>query len=52
MKVMSSPEVDQKLISIGCIPRTFSSIDECNHYLQKEYLNWGEIVARNNVSKV
>ena len=52
MKVMSSPDVDQKLISIGCIPRTFSSIDECNQYIQKEYVNWGEIVARNNVLKV
>ena len=51
-KVMSNPEVEQKLVSLGCIPRTSSSVDEANQYLQKEYINWGEIVARNNVSKV
>ncbi len=52
MKVMATPEVDQKLISIGCIPRTSSSIEECNQYLQKEYINWGDIVARNQIAKV
>jgi len=52
MKVMATPEVDQKLISIGCIPRTSSSIEECNQYLQKEYINWGDIVTRNQITKV
>jgi tripartite-type tricarboxylate transporter receptor subunit TctC len=52
MKVMATPEVDQKLISIGCIPRTSSSIEECNQYLQKEYINWGDIVTRNQITKI
>jgi tripartite-type tricarboxylate transporter receptor subunit TctC len=51
-KVMSTPEVEQKLISIGCIPRTSTSVEEANQYLQKEFLNWGEIVNRNNVGKI
>ena len=51
-KVMSNPEVEQKLISLGCIPRTNSSVDEANQYLQKEFINWGDIVSRNNVAKV
>jgi tripartite-type tricarboxylate transporter receptor subunit TctC len=52
MKVMSNPEVDQKLTSLGCIPRTSSSVEEANQYLQKEYVNWGDIVTRNNITKV
>jgi tripartite-type tricarboxylate transporter receptor subunit TctC len=52
MKVMSNPEVDQKLTSLGCIPRTSSSVEEANQYLQKEYVYWGDIVARNNITKV
>ena len=52
MKVMSNPEVDQKLTSLGCIPRTSSSVDDANQYLQKEYVYWGDIVARNNITKV
>ena len=51
MKVMSTPEVEQKLLSLGCLPRTSSSTEEANQYLQKEYINWGEIVTRNQVVK-
>jgi tripartite-type tricarboxylate transporter receptor subunit TctC len=52
MKVMEKPEVHQKLLEIGCIPRTSSSPEEANQYIQKEYVYWGDIVTRNRLTKV
>jgi tripartite-type tricarboxylate transporter receptor subunit TctC len=47
--VMSSPEVDQSLLSIGLIPRVSKSPDEAANYLRNEYKFWGEAVKASGV---
>jgi tripartite-type tricarboxylate transporter receptor subunit TctC len=47
--VMSSPEVDQSLLSIGLIPRVSKSPEEAANYLRSEYKFWGEAVKTSGV---
>lgn len=47
--VMSSPEVDQSLLSIGLIPRVSKSPEEAANYLRSEYKFWGEAVKASGV---
>jgi len=44
-------ELEQKMLSIGMIPRYSSSIDEANAYLKSEFKYWGEVVARSGLEK-
>lgn len=48
-KVMSSPEVEQSLLTIGCIPRVSKSPEEAAAYLRNEYKHWGDAVKASGV---
>ncbi|WP_161485622.1 MULTISPECIES: tripartite tricarboxylate transporter substrate binding protein [unclassified Polynucleobacter] len=47
--VMSNPEVEQSLISVGLIPRTSKSPEEAQAYLRSEYKYWGDSVKASGV---
>jgi tripartite-type tricarboxylate transporter receptor subunit TctC len=49
-KAFRTAEVDQRLQSIGCLPRSSSNPAEALAYLRSEFQNWGEIVKRSGVS--
>jgi tripartite-type tricarboxylate transporter receptor subunit TctC len=44
-------ELEQKMLSIGMIPRYSASLDESNAYLKSEFKYWGEVVARSGLEK-
>ena len=44
-----STDVQQKLLSIGLLPRSSSSPAEAAAYLRSEFKNWGDIVKRSNI---
>jgi tripartite-type tricarboxylate transporter receptor subunit TctC len=46
---MKNPEVEQSLLTIGCIPRVSSSPEDAATYLRNEYKFWGEAVKASNV---
>lgn len=48
-KVMSSPEVEQSLLTIGCIPRVSKSPEDAAAYLRSEYKYWGDVVKSSGV---
>lgn len=50
--VMAKPEVEQKLLSIGLIPRVNATSEESSEYIQSEYKYWGEVVSRNGIVKI
>ena len=47
--VMSSPELNQSLLSIGLIPRVSKSPEEAANYLRSEYKFWGEAVKASGI---
>jgi tripartite-type tricarboxylate transporter receptor subunit TctC len=49
--VINSAEVEQKLLSIGLLPRTSNSPEEAANYLHGEFKNWGEIVRRSGIER-
>lgn len=48
-KVMSNPEVSEKLAQIGAIGRTSANPQEAAAYIRSEYDSWGEVVKRSGV---
>ena len=48
--VMRDPGIEQRLITIGAIPRRSASPEEADAYLKAEFRSWGEVVRRNGVS--
>jgi tripartite-type tricarboxylate transporter receptor subunit TctC len=44
------PEVEQKLITAGLLPRFSTSPEEATAYLRSEYKSWGEVVNRSGVT--
>jgi tripartite-type tricarboxylate transporter receptor subunit TctC len=44
------PEVEQKLITAGLLPRFSTSPEEATAYLRSEYKSWGEVVKRSGVT--
>ncbi|WP_458098066.1 Bug family tripartite tricarboxylate transporter substrate binding protein [Roseomonas sp. WA12] len=47
---LRGPEIEDRLLSIGAVPRYSSGPDEAAAYMRSEFARWGEIVRRNNVS--
>lgn len=48
--VTREPEVEQKLVAIGLIPRYSASPEQAQAYLRSEFRDWGEIVRRSGVA--
>lgn len=46
---MRGPEIEERLLTIGAVPRYSASPDAAKAYLRDEFARWGEIVRRNNV---
>ncbi|WP_043838212.1 Bug family tripartite tricarboxylate transporter substrate binding protein [Muricoccus aerilatus] len=46
---LRGPEIEERLLSIGAVPRYSSSPEEAEAYMRSEFVRWGEIVRRNNV---
>jgi tripartite-type tricarboxylate transporter receptor subunit TctC len=44
------PEVEQKLITAGLLPRFSTSPEDATTYLRSEYKSWGEVVKRSGVT--
>jgi tripartite-type tricarboxylate transporter receptor subunit TctC len=44
--IVRAPEVEQRLISIGLIPRLSASPEEAAAYIRTEFKSWGEVVRR------
>ena len=44
------PEVEQKLITAGLLPRYGASPEEATAYLHSEFKSWGEVVKRSGVA--
>jgi tripartite-type tricarboxylate transporter receptor subunit TctC len=49
-KAFRTAEVDRRLQSIGCLPRSSSSPAEALAYLRSEFQHWGELVKRSGVT--
>ncbi len=45
-RTMRVPEVEQRLLSIGAVPRYSASPDEAAAYMRQEFAHWGEVVRR------
>lgn len=48
-RTMRVPEVEQRLLSIGTVPRYSASPAEATAYMRDEFNRWGEIVRRSGV---
>src|SRR5690606_14823473 len=48
-KVMSMPDVKERLLQIGAIARTSNSPQEAAAYINSEFDKWGEVVKRSGV---
>lgn len=46
---MGTPEVQERLLAIGVLPRHSRSPAEAQAYIAAEYKNWGEVVRRSGV---
>ena len=46
---MAKPEVTEKLLAAGLLPRVSASPEEAANYLRSEFRSWGEIVRRSNL---
>lgn len=49
-RTMRVPEVEQRLVGIGAVPRYSASPDEAQTYMKDEFRRWGEVVRRSGVS--
>lgn len=49
--VTHAPEVEQRFLTIGMLPRHSSSPEEAAAYLRSEFKNWGEIVKRSGIAR-
>lgn len=45
-RTMRVPEVEQRLLAIGAVPRYSANPDEAQAYMRAEYARWGEVVRR------
>lgn len=45
-RTMRVPEVEQRLLSIGAVPRHSASPDEASAYMRQEFAYWGGVVRR------
>jgi len=50
-QLASNAEFEQKLLSLGLLPRHSKSPEEAANYLRSEFSNWGEIVKRSGLEK-
>lgn len=48
--VSRDPEVEQKMLAIGALPRHSASPQEADAYLKAEFRSWGDVVRRNGVT--
>ena len=48
--VARDPEVEQKMLAIGALPRHSASPQEADAYLKAEFRSWGDVVRRNGVT--
>jgi tripartite-type tricarboxylate transporter receptor subunit TctC len=49
--VLGQVATEQKLLSLGLLPRTSTSPEEAASYLRSELKSWGEIVSRSGLEK-
>lgn len=49
-RTMRVPEVEQRLLSIGAVPRYSAGPDEAAAYMRQEFARWGEVVRRSGVT--
>jgi len=50
-QLAGNSEFEQKLLSLGLLPRHSKSPEEAANYLRSEFINWGEIVKRSGLEK-
>jgi tripartite-type tricarboxylate transporter receptor subunit TctC len=48
--IVRAPDVAQRLVGLGVIPRLSSSPEEAAAYIRTEYKTWGEVVKRSGTS--
>lgn len=49
-KIVREPDIDQKLQTIGLLPRISKSPDEAAAYMRAEYKKWGDVVKRSGAT--
>lgn len=49
-KGFKTADVDERLRTLGCLPRSSSNSDEALAYLRSEFQSWGEVVKRSGVT--
>ena len=47
---MQVPEVEQRLLAVGCLPRYSKSPEEADAYMKSEFKDWGEVVRRSGTT--
>lgn len=48
-KVVKQPDTQEKMIALGCIPRTSASPEEAEEYVKTEVAYWADVVKRSGV---
>ena len=51
MNIVSTSEMESKLLALGLQPRFSSSPEEAQQYLKSEFAYWGEVVKKSHVEK-
>ena len=49
-RTMRVPEMEQRLLSIGAVPRYSAGPEEAAAYMRQEFVHWGEVVRRSGVT--
>lgn len=47
---LRTPDVEQRLLAVNCLPRYSASPEEADAYLRAEYATWGEVVKRSGTT--
>jgi tripartite-type tricarboxylate transporter receptor subunit TctC len=51
MNIVSTSEMESKLLGLGLQPRFSASPDEAQQYLKSEFAYWGEVVKKSHIEK-
>jgi tripartite-type tricarboxylate transporter receptor subunit TctC len=51
MSIVSTPEMESKLLGLGLQPRFSTSPEEAQQYLKSEFAYWGDVVKKSHIEK-
>jgi tripartite-type tricarboxylate transporter receptor subunit TctC len=51
MSIVSTPEMENKLLGLGLQPRFSTSPEEAQQYLKSEFAYWGDVVKKSHIEK-